>query len=188
MADNKETLPVEHGFGSSAAITAAESGKGLITGAGGGALRGAMYGALAVGGICLAGMALFNAGIGMTVLALLAGGGALVGAVIGAPVGAAVGTVHGFGEGTDRVARDSAAVQMARSQEKTAEAQTETAKALQAKVIERMSQAQPVITASTVQHQGQGMAQAPQQGIAGGSIAQRIQQQQLAAASAEQQV
>lgn len=201
MVDKDEALPVEHGFVGSTAITAAESGKGLIKGAGDGLWRGALIGGLLTGllwgGLAFGVMSLIALVPFLTWLApaapvvgIVVGGvtaisGATVGGLIGTPAGAAVGTVHGFGAGMDRLGRDQAAVQVARSQEKTAEAQTETAKALQAKVMERMMGAQQVVTAPTAEHCGQGLKTALQPDA--GKYAQCVQQQQLAAAVTELQ-
>ncbi len=202
MAKKDEAIPVEHGFGSAAAITASETGKGLLGGLFGGGWRGAIIGAVA-GAVVLGGigfLALGGAWVGMAALpeiGLMAGAsaGALLGGAagvgFGAPGGAAIGMARGIGRGIERVGRDSAAAQMARNQEMAAQAQMETAKALQGRIIERMSapvpypQPEPQVHAR--EYHGQGVAHVPHHAMGAGH-AQRVHQEQLAQASAEPQV
>lgn len=191
MARKDEAIPVEHGFGSAAAITASETGKGFFRGIAGGGWRGALIGAVVVGGLMAAGASLVFGATGMAViggLGALFGGG--LGLVPGAAVGAAVGPFQGVGKAADRISRDNAAAQLSRTQEMTAQAQTETAKALQGRIIERMSAPvpypQPEPQVQTREYHGRGVAQVPHHAT-GGSHAQRVQQEQLAQ-SGEQQI
>lgn len=196
MATQDEVQPVNHGFGSAAAIAAAETGKGFFRGAGGGMWRGALIGALVTAAVPVLGLALFGAGL--TTLAVVGGlaaiPGLFIGSAIGAPTGAVAGTLKGLGDGAERVARDRGAAQIARTQETAASAQVETAKALQSKVIERMSvpqvaapaPEQPQPTVCEADYKGQGVASVQPEQAAG--FAARIQQQQQAQAAAEQQV
>lgn len=197
MATQDEAQPVNHGFGSAAAITAAETGKGFFRGTGGGMWRGALIGALVTAAVPVLGLALFGAGL--TTLAVVGGlaaiPGLFIGGLVGAPTGAVAGTLRGLGDGAERVARDRGAAQIARTQETAASAQVETAKALQSKVIERMSAPQvaaalpapeqPQPTVREAEYKGQGVAVAQPEQATG--FAARIQQQQ-AQAGAEQQV
>lgn len=196
MAQKNDAVPVEHGLGSSAAITASETGKGLVSGILGGGWRGAVLGGLMTAALPL--LAFSALGAGLTTLAVVAGISALPGMVagagLGAPAGAVVGTMRGMGRGMDRVGRDNAAAQIVRTQERTAEAQVKTAEAIQARVIERMSEPAPAVPAAAPQperavsgaeYQGKGVATAVAQGM--GTHTQRYHHAQ-AQMGAEQQI
>lgn len=196
MARNDEALPVKHGIGSSAVITASETGKGMFKGAGSGLLRGVLLGAVitALAPVAIAGILGASAATISLVGVLAAIPGAYFGGLVGLPTGAAIGAGRGIGKGADRINRDSAAAQMARVQEMTALAEAETAHAIQARVVERMMapQSPPTISAypqpdlqvNHPHHQGQGVAQGAAQSA--GVHTQRHQQAQAELMGAQQ--
>ena len=165
MAKQDDTIPVEHGLGSATAITAGEAGKGLLGCIVGGGWRGALIGGLVVGGLVAGATLLLTAGLGFVGLGAVSTGaaavlgaigavaGAIGGAGFGAPAGAVIGAGRGVGKGIDRIGRDSAAAQMLRTQEMTAQAQAETAQAMQGRIMERMmtppSAPEPVVMPAT---------------------------------------
>lgn len=208
MSRKDDSIPAEHGFGSATAITVGETGKGLLGGAGGGLWRGVLFGAVtgalvlgAIGFVLSGGLWVGMAAVPQFVAAASAIGGALIGGAvgggIGTPTGMVVGGFQGIGRGVDRVSRDNAAAHIAKIQEKTAEAQTQTAQALQAQVAERIAQTeqpsaplstmtmgvQPVI--SECEHQGQGV-QMTAQGM--GAHSQKAMEQAMNAAQTQQQM
>lgn len=205
MAKHDDAIPVEHGVGSTAAITAGEAGKGLFKGAGKGLLGGALIGGIITALAPVALFSMFGASIGtLAVVGLLAAiPGAYFGGMAGLPVGAVVGTGQGVGDGINRVCRDGAAAQMLRTQEMTAQAQAETAQAMQARVMERMmtppSAPEPVAMPTAVspypqpepkvthiRHHGQGVTHVPAH--AAGAHTQRHHQAQAELAASEQQI
>ncbi len=198
MAQQDNTVPVEHGIGSATAITAGEAGKGLFRGAGQGLVKGIVIGGLLTAAAPVIGLSLLGASLGTIAAAgiIAAIPGAYFGGLVGTPVGAAAGTLGGIGRGVERIGRDGAAAQVARNQEMTAQAQVETAQAMQARVMERMMAPpapdaalpfpQPETKISHAQHHGQGLAHAIPKDA--GAHVQRHHQQQAMMAGAEQQL
>jgi hypothetical protein len=115
---NETIMPVRHGLISGTATTAAETGKGALTGLVKGGLIGlgtmAALGALALGGATLALGGGFAWAVGLGLVGALGGGitGLSIGGPLAAGIGTLVGTVFGAKHGIDKVSNERGAATM----------------------------------------------------------------------------
>lgn len=152
-------LPVHRGAGEAAAMAAGNTAAGAV----GGALKGYVVSAV-VGAVALGGAAAFFAAGGWAIGLAAAAGAAISAATIGnisAAVGAVGGGIKGFSNTRTQVAQEHAAANVLQTQQAVAQAQEQTAGALQTQAAQEMLMAGPsrMIAANGAQYQGPMMAQ-----------------------------